>query len=81
MGFALEQRLVVTKAILELINPSGDSNLIKHKPQGKSKFEDISLTFFESDAQGLLSHPNRPLYIPASGMLSYNVKWWTLGPP
>lgn len=66
MDFSPEQRLAITKVIIELTDPSGGSSLVKRRPQQGGKFEGNSLTFFESDAQGLLSHYKRPMHVTAS---------------
>lgn len=58
MDFSRKQYL----AIIGLTNPSGGLNLAEQKPQ-VGRLEDISMTFCKSDAQGLLSHHNRPLHV------------------
>lgn len=47
MDISPEECLAITKAIIELINPSRGSGLIKRKSQGGDKFEGNYLNFLK----------------------------------
>lgn len=69
MDFTPEHHLAIAKAIVDLIYHSGNSNLSEKKRSRKgSKFEDTSMTFYESYVRGLPSIPiNLCTYQLASG--------------
>lgn len=63
MDFNLEQRLAITKAIIELTDSSERSNLIKKKPKRNNRFEDSALVFYENNRKDVSTQHNRPLHI------------------
>lgn len=62
MDFSLAKRLAITKAIIELTDPLGSSNLFESKSGRNSKFEN---NFYENDRIDVRSHHKRPLYVTA----------------
>lgn len=52
--------MTIAKAILELTNSMGDSNLAEHKAQKGSKFEDTRLTFLKATHEVYLATTTFP---------------------
>lgn len=66
MDFNLEQRLVITKAIIELSDPSRGSSLAEKRLRWGDRFEDGAMVVYDNDRWDLPSHHNRPLYVKTS---------------
>lgn len=58
MDFNPEQRLAITKAIVELI-AAESSNLIERKPRRNDLFEDNALIFYENNRKDVPTQHNR----------------------
>lgn len=52
------QRLTITKAITELIDPSGIFSLIENRARRNSRFKDGAVVFYENDQRDISSHHN-----------------------
>lgn len=65
VDFGPEHRIAITKAIIELTDPSGSSGLTKTWPRGNNRFEDIAMVFCDYDCPDLPNHHNRSLYVTA----------------
>lgn len=50
-----EQRIAITKVIVELTDPSRSSGLFKNKPRRRNKFEDGAMVFYHNDHTTFLS--------------------------
>lgn len=59
MDFNPEQRLAITKSIIELIDPA-------EKAQTQSRFDDDAAVFYDNDRRGLPITHSRLLYITVS---------------
>lgn len=49
MDFSAEQRLAITNAIIELIDPSRNSNLVKERTRRSGRFNDNTVVVCEND--------------------------------
>lgn len=70
MDFSPKQRLTISKAIIELTDPSGGSGLAEFSSRGSNRFEDTVRVLYENDRRDLPSHHNRPLYVTSIGDVS-----------
>lgn len=60
MDFSLEQRLVITKVIIELADPSRSLNLTENRLRRDNRFEDGALVSYENDRRDITSYHNHP---------------------
>lgn len=65
MYFSSDQRLVITKAIIEPTHMSGGSSLAKRSHHGGNRFDNNAMVFYGKDTQIVASHHNKPLYVTA----------------
>lgn len=65
MDFRAEQRLAITKVIIQPTDLLGGSSLVERRSLVGRKYEDNAI-FYENDSQDIARHQNRPLYVTAS---------------
>lgn len=58
MDFNLEQRLAITKAIIELTDPLEISNLVEKESRINNLFEDSALIFYENNRRDVPTQHN-----------------------
>lgn len=63
IDFSPGKRLVITKAIIELTEPSGSSNVVESKRRRNNRFNDNAVVFHENDRHNITSQHNCPLYM------------------
>lgn len=61
VDFNREQMLTIMKAIIELTNMLGSSNLVESRTRRNNKFDDNAVVFNENDQGEVPSQHNRPL--------------------
>lgn len=66
MDFNSEQRLAITKSLIELTDPAESCDMVEGRPRHKGRFDDNAAVFYNKDRRGLPSNHNRPLYMTAS---------------
>lgn len=59
-----KHRVAIPKAIIGITEPARNVDYVKYQTR-RNKFKNTSLTFLESDTQGLPSHHNQLMYILA----------------
>lgn len=63
MDFGLELRLTITKAIIELIDPSGSSSFVESRLKRNNRFQDGGVVVYKNDQGTAPCHHNCPLYV------------------
>lgn len=65
IDFSAEQRLAITKAIINLTDPSGGCGVFERRPRGGSILK-TAIVFYRNDMQDIHDHHNWSLYVTAS---------------
>lgn len=66
MDFNSKQRLVITKATLELTDSTESVNFVERRIGKNGRFEDNALVFHENNLRDVPTQDNMPLYITAN---------------
>lgn len=66
LDFSSEQRLAITKSIVELTDPTKSCDLVEGRTRRKGRFDDNAAVFYVDDERGLPTNHNRPLYVIAN---------------
>lgn len=65
MDFKADQRLAITKVIIEVTISSGGLGTVHDRSYRRKRFEDSAMIYYERDMAILLNNHNSPLYVIA----------------